>query len=69
MLGHKVHVNLLTFSIKKVKWLLGAGEPFLHLEKKEYPIRFSLETRCIRLYLATCLERDIARFAHDTRYE
>ena len=64
-----MHVNLLTFSIKKVKWLLGVGEPFLHLEKKEYPIGFFLETRCIRLYLVTCLERDIARFAHDTRYE
>lgn len=35
MLGHKVHVNLLTFSIKKVKWLLGVGEPFLHLLKWE----------------------------------
>lgn len=30
-----MHVNLLTFSIKKVKWLLGAGEPFLHLLKWE----------------------------------
>lgn len=35
MLGHKVHVNLLTFSIKKVKWLLGVGELFLHLLKWE----------------------------------
>jgi len=35
LLGHKVHVNLLTFSIKKVKWLLGVGEPFLHLLKWE----------------------------------
>lgn len=29
-----MHVNLLTFSIKKVKWLLGVGEPFLHLGGK-----------------------------------
>jgi len=38
---HKAYVNLLTFSIKKVKWLLGVGEPFLHLLKWEsYTVLF-----------------------------